>query len=73
MGRFEKVMSDLAALPDDRRDALVDLLEQVLHAQAGAQTLLSADQLAELDRRLAEPAVYADDADVEAFFARHAG
>ena len=58
------------ALPEDRRTIIAELVSDIMGAEADWE--LSSEQLAELKRRMAEPnPKYADQAEVEAFFARY--
>jgi putative addiction module component (TIGR02574 family) len=67
---FEKFAVFAETLPEDRRIALAELLSGIMAAETDRS--LSPEQLAELDRRMADPnPEYADPAEVEAFFARY--
>jgi putative addiction module component (TIGR02574 family) len=67
---FEEFVAFAEALPDDRRAVIAELVSDIMGAEGDWQ--LSREQLAELDRRMADPNPdYADPAEVEAFFARY--
>jgi serine/threonine protein kinase HipA of HipAB toxin-antitoxin module len=68
---FEKFVEFAERLPDDRRAAITDLLAEIM-ASEGGDCDLSPEQLAELERRMADPnPQYATAEEVEAFFARY--
>jgi hypothetical protein len=69
MGKFGQVTSALEALPEARREEIVAILETLFHADLHPESALSDDQIADLQRRLADPDPIASDAEVEAFFA----
>lgn len=72
MTTLETTMSRIAKLPPAERDELVSWLDAMLDGiESGPAATLSAEQLAELERRLAGPEDLASDEEVEAFFARH--
>ncbi len=67
---FEKFVAFAETRPEDRRAVLADLLSGIMASEADRE--LSPEQLAELDRRMADPnPEYADPAEMEAFFARY--
>lgn len=67
---FEEFVAFAEALPDDRRATIAELLSDIMASEGDWQ--LSGEQLAELDRRMADPnPQYADPAGVEALFARY--
>ncbi len=65
--RLEQAIVKIRALPEDRQDEAADLLMS-LAEQDPTSFQLSPDQVAEVNRRLNEPAAYATHADVRAFF-----
>jgi hypothetical protein len=62
MGRWERISEQVAALPDDEREAVMDQVEALLGG--GQESDLTDEQCAELERRMREPAVYASEAEV---------
>lgn len=67
---FEKFAEFAERLPEDRRAVLAELLAGIMASEADRDP--SPKQLAELNRRMADPhPEYADPAEVEAFFARY--
>lgn len=68
---FEKFAEFAECLPDDRRAAIEELLADIMESE-GADCDFTPEQLAELDRRMADPnPEYASPEEVEAFFARY--
>lgn len=68
---FEKFAEFAERLPDDRRAEIEELLAEIMESE-GADWSLSPEQLAELERRMADPnPQYATAEEVEAFFARY--
>lgn len=68
MGRFERVIAALEALPEERREEIISVLEEMVRQESGP-SLLNAEQTADLQRRLANPEPFASDEEVETFFA----
>lgn len=54
MGRWERISERVAALSDEEREAVLDDFEARL-AEASADGLLSDEQYAEIERRVANP------------------
>lgn len=70
MGKFQQVTSALEALPEARREEIAAILETLFHGDLHPESALSDDQIADLQKRLADPGPIASDDEVEAFFAR---
>jgi hypothetical protein len=71
MGRWERIVAKVEAMDEDEREAVAAALEAVLADRQG-ESVLTPEQVAEVERRLAEPVEYASDEEVEAFFAEYA-
>lgn len=69
MGKYDRLIQALEALPDDRRAEIVGYIFDLIE-EPGEGDELSAAELAELDRRLAAPSDPASAEEVEAFFAK---
>ena len=65
--RLEEAIAKLRRLPRDRQDEAAALLLSVVEEDADA-LCLTAQQVAEVERRLAEPPQYAAHEEVRAFF-----
>lgn len=66
---FDEAVDAARGLPAEQQEALAaELLERIDEFKRSA---LSGADSAEVAHRLAEPALYADDEKVRAFFARH--
>ena len=65
--RLQTLLAEAEALPEPEQDALADLLEDFLSAQAEEATF-TPEELAHMDRIAAEPFVEADPREVEALF-----
>lgn len=65
--RLEQAIAKIRALSEDRQDEAAELLLS-LAEQDPAGIRLNPEQVAEVSRRLKEPAAYATHADVRAFF-----
>lgn len=70
MGKLERIIAALEALPSARRDEIADIIEALFHADLNPGAKLDDEQIAELRRRVANPGPMASDDDVDAFFAR---
>jgi hypothetical protein len=66
--QLSQAISRVSELPEDRQEAAAALLFDFLE-HGDAETTLSPEQIAELDRRLEENDI-ASDEEVQAFFAR---
>ena len=65
--RLEEAIAKVRKLPCDRRDEAAELLLSVV--EEGADTLrLTPEQVAEVERRLANPSQYAPHQEVRDFF-----
>lgn len=71
MGRFERLLSDLDALPEPRREEIASWLETLVAQESAHGPKLSLAQVLELEQRLSAPEQFADDAAVDRFFAQH--
>ncbi len=70
MGKFERILAAISALPEKRREEIAAILEELFHGDIHANDYtLSDEQIADLQRRVAEPGDIASDAETEAFFA----
>jgi hypothetical protein len=71
MGRWERIAARLEAMDEDRREARLEEIEDLLDAHDGGEGEgpLTDEQAAEVRRRVTEPIEYASDEEVEAFFA----
>lgn len=69
---LEKAIAEIRRLPRRRQDEAAEILLEIA-AQDASDLGLSPEQLADLEKRLAEPPDYASDDEVEAFFKRFAG
>ena len=68
---IEKFVAFAEGLPADRRAEIEEILFEIMEAET-ADCELSPEQLAELERRMADPnPQYASAEEVEAFFARY--
>lgn len=68
---LEVAISKLRTLPSERQDEAAELILSVVeHDPETAQ--LKPEQVAEVERRLREPAEYAAHAEVRTFFQKHA-
>ncbi|MET0545565.1 MAG: hypothetical protein ABWZ40_04570 [Caulobacterales bacterium] len=71
MGKFERILAALAALPGERREEIASILEDLFHGDLHAvDYALSDEQIADLRRRVEEPGEFASDEEVNAFFAQ---
>ncbi|MBL8559756.1 MAG: hypothetical protein JNM47_13600 [Hyphomonadaceae bacterium] len=71
MGKLEKIVADLEALPEGERDRILNVVEGLIEDCARSGSLLTAEQAAEVERRLADPDnMIVPDEEVEAFFSR---
>jgi hypothetical protein len=70
VGKFDRIVAALEALPEARREEIAGLLETLLFGDLnpGAYALNDA-QLADLRVRLADPGPFASDEEVSSFFA----
>lgn len=66
---FEDVIERARNLPSERRDRIAETMAALI---ADANDEIGDDHRAEIARRFAEPFDPADEADVSAFFAKHA-
>ena len=69
---LERAIAKLRALPSDRQDAAAELVLRIVEQDPGS-IQLSAEQVAEIERRLAAPAEYVEHAEVRAFFQKRTG
>jgi hypothetical protein len=70
MGRFEQIASQVALLRPNQQDAMADVLETALaEVDTSTGSLLSDGQAAEVRLILSKPLEWAEDSEVEAFFA----
>jgi hypothetical protein len=67
--RLDEVLTRVKALPDERQSEIADLLVDFLD-QEEADIHLTAEQIAEIERGLADSDPYASDAEVRAVFQR---
>lgn len=74
MGKLEKIVTDLEALPAHVREDILDILEGLIEQSGRTGSLLTEAQAAEVERRIADPnnTIVPDD-EVEAFFSRFRG
>lgn len=72
MGRWERITARIEAMDEAQREAVLEEMEELLDERAASESDLTDEQVVELERRLADPGEIADDAEVEAFFARYA-
>ena len=70
MTKYEQVSAALDALPATRREEIAEIIDTLFHADLHPERTLSDEQLAALQRRVANPGSVATDEEVEAFFAR---
>lgn len=70
MGKLERIIAALEALPAARRDEIADIIGALFHADLSTSANLDDEQIAELRHRVANPGPMATDDDVDAFFAR---
>jgi hypothetical protein len=70
MGKFEQVAAALEALPEERREEIAGIIETLFHGDLHPESALSDTQIADLERRLADPGPIASDDEIDAFFAR---
>jgi len=66
---LQKAITEVRKLPSERQDVVAEMLLAFV-AQESEEYGLSPEQVAEVQKRLAEPADYATDDEVEATFAR---
>lgn len=64
---FDDVVEEVTTLPDEQQRAAAGLLALFLE-QYGSDVHLTPEQIAEVERRLAEPDDFVSDKDVETFF-----
>ena len=72
MGRWERITARIEAMDEAQREAVLEEMEELLDERAASESDLTDEQVVELERRLADPGEIADNAEVEAFFARYA-
>ncbi|MCR6645733.1 MAG: hypothetical protein NVV62_15070 [Terricaulis sp.] len=70
MTKFERITAALEALPEARREEIADILETLFFGDLHPETSLSPEQVADLEKRLANPGPIASETEVEAFFRR---
>jgi hypothetical protein len=66
--RLDQALSQVQSLPDDEQDIVADILFDYLEGQ-NADVKLTPEQVAEIERRLADPH-FATDEEVKEFFDR---
>lgn len=71
MGKYDRLIEALEALPERRREEIVAVLFDLIEGQAD-EYQLTPEQEAEIERRLSQPPDIASEAEVEAFFAKFA-
>ncbi len=67
--RLDQVLTRLKSLPDEEQDAAADFLVEYLDARQSGD-LLTPEQIAEIERRLANPMLYATADEVRIVFNR---
>lgn len=70
MGAFNRVTTALKALPEARREEIAVIIETLFHGDIHPESVLSEEQIADLNSRLSDPGPISTDEEVEAFFAR---
>ena len=70
MGRFERVIAALGALPVDRREEIAELLQHIFSADLFPENALSHEQVEDLKRRVANPGPIARAEEVERVLSR---
>jgi hypothetical protein len=55
MGKLEKIVAELEALPEDVRADILEVVEGLIAERAGAGSVLTDAQVEEVRRRLADP------------------
>ena len=73
MTKFERITAALEALPEARREEIADIIEALFFGDLHPETGLSAEQLADLDRRIQSPGPLASEARVAEVLARFTG
>ncbi len=69
---LEKAIAEIRKLPSDRQDEAAEILLEIA-SQDRRDDVLTPEQRADLEERLAGPPDHATDAEVEALFARLLG
>ena len=69
---LDRAIAKLRELPSDRQDEAAELVLSFVEQDPGSMQL-SAEQVAEIERRLGEPTEYVEHAEVRAFFQKRAG
>jgi hypothetical protein len=69
MGKFEQIVAQISLLPIARQDEIAEILSNGFASDLNPVSPLNADQVAEIEELLKEPAPLASEAEVEAFFA----
>jgi hypothetical protein len=71
MGKFDRIVAALEALPEKRREEIAGLLENLFYGDIhGEDYTLSEAQIADLRERVRDPSPVATDDEVSAFFAK---
>ncbi|MEJ0022452.1 MAG: hypothetical protein WDN76_02775 [Alphaproteobacteria bacterium] len=71
MGKFERIFAALEALPEDRREEIAAILEDLFYGDVHPREYALSDaQIADLHQRVLDPGPLASDAQVGAFFAQ---
>lgn len=65
---LDDVLEKVSRLTPNRQDEVARLLDRLVDLEPSVATRVTAQDWAEVDRRLAAPARYASDEQVEAFF-----
>lgn len=71
MGKFERISAALEKLPEARREEIAEILEALFYGDLHPETALTAEQIADLRMRLADPGPLASEEEVEDFFKRY--
>lgn len=71
MGKFERISAALEKLPEARREEIAEILEGLFYGDLHPETELTAEQIADLRMRLADPGPLASEEEVEDFFKRY--
>jgi hypothetical protein len=69
MGKFEQIVAQISLLPIACNDEIAEVLANGFASDLNPVSPLSADQVAEIEELLKEPAPLASEFEVEAFFA----
>ena len=69
MSKFEQIVAQISLLPVARQDEIAEIMASGFASEINPVSPLNADQVAEIEEMLNEPAPLASETEVEAFFA----